>query len=170
VRLVFGLVVFSVVGFGAPKLRVSGNLIYNAGDESLRLTAASADLWLTTRIEPASGCPQPECYRLITVVGPGVPSVGEVVSSVVISDPNAIDSPQVITVPVRNGAYDIPDRLEFWVRYEAPDSGVTPESETRDICTVVVNVKIPEEAETGTVEVWISIDGVETNRVLCAIV
>ena len=33
-----------------------------------------------------------------------------------------------------------------------------------------VNVKIPEEAETGTVEVWISIDGVETNRVLCAIV
>jgi uncharacterized protein (TIGR03437 family) len=154
-RLLLGLVACSVLGLGAPKLRINGNLIYNAGDGALQLTAVSKDSWLTTQIVSALGCPQPECYRLETTVGPGAPRVGDVVSSVVISDTNAIDSPQVISVPVRNGAYDIPDRLEFWIRYEATDSTVAPESPTRDICSVV-----PLEAAVISGQPWLTV----TNR------
>ncbi len=86
---------------------------FNAGDGSLNLSIASSASWVTT----SSGASRP-CRAILTAVGQtcstiqvavntaGLPQ-GTSTAVLTVSDPNAIDAPQTITVTVRIGAVSI---------------------------------------------------------------
>jgi uncharacterized protein (TIGR03437 family) len=87
--------------------------VFNAGDGSLNPSVASSASWVTT----SAGASRP-CRAILTAVGQtcstlqvtvntaGLPQ-GTSTAVLTVSDPNAVDAPQTITVTVRIGAVNI---------------------------------------------------------------
>jgi len=87
----------------------------NAGDGQLHLQATSSVPWLAPSIGPTDFC---------GLLGPCIPvqialqtsslAKGTYTGTITVSDPNAIDAPQFVTVTVAVGG-SVPDKLEFFV-------------------------------------------------------
>jgi uncharacterized protein (TIGR03437 family) len=92
----------------------------NAGDGSLNLKLSSSDSWLVATLGTAGntcdgGIGTPVQLRLQT----SSLAKGTYTGFVTVSDPNALDAPQTISVTVAIGG-DVPDRLAFYV----PPNGI----------------------------------------------
>jgi len=127
----------AVVLNAAPKLRLSQSAIgpiviaqgangpaislapcaYNAGDGSLNLTLTSSATWLTASLGPQATCPTGQTGNQVKLtLSTASLSKGAYTGIVTLADPNAVDSPQTITVTVDIGG-GVPDSLTF---YTAP--------------------------------------------------
>ena len=92
---------------------------YNGGDGSLNLTATSSDTWLAPTLGTATTCQFGAGCIEIRI---GLPTSGLAKGSysgfITVSDPNAQDAPQTISVVVKIGG-DVPDQISIY----APPGG-----------------------------------------------
>lgn len=127
-----GLAAFSLAA--APKLRLSsaaagpfsiaqgqdGNAqsvdAFNAGDGELSLSAQSSESWLVASIGGSQGCGQPGgvCFPVRMELKTAELSKGIYTGFVTVSDPNAIDAPQTISVTVQVGG-GVPQEVRMYV-------------------------------------------------------
>lgn len=92
----------------------------NAGDSPLNLQAASSVPWLTATVQPRQPCGTlgANCNPInIALNTSGLPA-GTQTGSILVTDPNALDAPQTITVTVAVGG-NVPNSLTFFL----PTSG-----------------------------------------------
>lgn len=86
---------------------------YNAGDGSLNLTVSSSAPWVTARLGESRGC-----RTILTAVGKTCSTIQVTINTtglpqglstgiVTVSDPNAVDAPQTVTVTVRIGTVSV---------------------------------------------------------------
>ena len=131
------LLLFSVAGIlsAAPKLRLVTSTFgpysiatktdgaqqiveaYNAGDGSLALATASSADWLTASAgaqAPCKSVTRPACLPIQLGFKTSALDAGTYTGVVTVSDPNAIDAPQTITVTVKIGG-GIPGKLDLYV-------------------------------------------------------
>ena len=71
----------------------------NGGDGSLSLLLSSSAAWVTAFLEP----PQLNCFPIQFAVNPAGFARGSYTASVTVSDPHAVDAPQVVTVTLQVG-------------------------------------------------------------------
>ena len=134
ILLTFALA-FQTAAFAAPMLRLSQTVIgplpiavggttttsvdaANAGDGSLNLQVSSSVPWITTSL----GTPRTNCFALSSgsctpvnlTIQPGSLTAGTYTGIVTVSDPNAIDAPQTITVTVAVGG-TVPQNMDFYI-------------------------------------------------------
>jgi uncharacterized protein (TIGR03437 family) len=133
-RVMFAMTVLAAASMGAPKLRLStatagpfsiaqgqnGNTqtvdAFNAGDGDLSLTVSSSATWLVPSVADTRSCGQPggRCTAIrIDLKTAGLPR-GTVTGFVTVSDPNAVDAPQTISVTAQVGG-GVPESLQFFV-------------------------------------------------------
>jgi uncharacterized protein (TIGR03437 family) len=100
-------------GSNGPSLLVEAS---NTGDGSLALTASTTDTWLT----PAVGAPAPcsvgggSCLPVQIALSTVALALGVHTGVVTVSDPNALDAPQTVTITVQIGG-GIPDEIALFV-------------------------------------------------------
>lgn len=119
---------------GAPKLRLVDTTVgpvsvavgaggatqtveaYNAGDGNLALTLSSSASWINPSVGAARACRlrAGNCLPLQLALQTASLAKGVYTGIVTVSDPNAVDAPQTITVTVQMGG-GVPDRLDFFV-------------------------------------------------------
>jgi uncharacterized protein (TIGR03437 family) len=94
----------------------------NIGTGSLNLQAASSDSWLVATLGKAGVCGSASsCIPVQIALQTAGLAKGTYTGIVTLTDPNAVDSPQNITVTIAVGG-NIPDQLTF---YAAPNGTVT---------------------------------------------
>ncbi len=80
---------------------------YNAGDGSLSLSAASSASWLAATVGAQQSCTVPgangKCIPIQVALNTASLQAGTYTGVVTVSDPNAVDAPQTITVTVQMG-------------------------------------------------------------------
>jgi len=124
----------AVLASGAPKLRLSTAAAgpfsiaegqngatqtidaFNAGDGDLALSVSSSAEWLVPQVGETRGCIQPGGRCTVIRFGlqtSGLPK-GIVTGFVTVSDPNAVDAPQTISVTVQIGG-GVPDSVRMYV-------------------------------------------------------
>jgi uncharacterized protein (TIGR03437 family) len=97
---------------------------YNIGDGSLNLKVASSDSWLVPALGTPSLCSGgPSCIPVQMTLQTAGLAKGAYTATVTVSDPNAVDAPQTITVTVDVGT-NVPDSLTFY----APPNGTATAS------------------------------------------
>lgn len=121
--------------FAAPKLRLSQTVIgplpiavgatsttsidaANAGDGSLNLQVSSSVPWITTSL----GALRTNCFALTNgsctpiniTIQPGSLAAGTYTGILTVSDPNAVDAPQTVTVTIAVGG-TVPQSLDFYL-------------------------------------------------------
>jgi uncharacterized protein (TIGR03437 family) len=89
---------------------------YNAGDGNLNLSAASSVPWLAASIGAVRACNQPPGTCLPVVISLNTSSLpaGTATGFITVSDANALDAPQSISVTVQAGG-GIPDQVTLYV-------------------------------------------------------
>ena len=127
------------VGFGAilsaaPKLRLTTSAVgpisivegqngplqvveaYNAGDGNLTIAAASSQPWVVPTVGGARPCTSRAgtCLPINLVLQTATLDRGSATAMVTVSDPNAVDAPQTISVTVQMGG-GVPDEVSFFV-------------------------------------------------------
>jgi uncharacterized protein (TIGR03437 family) len=120
---------------------------YNAGDSSLNLTLSSSVTWIATSVGAQRACSsQPGiCTPLQFSLNTATLSAGTVTGIVTVTDPNAVDAPQTVTVTVQIGGA-VPGSLNVYV---APGG-------TRDIA-FVTNSSITGVSKTNDGGQWLSL-------------
>ena len=97
---------------------------FNIGDGSLNLSISSSATWLSGTIGTATTCtggPVTPCIPIRIAAATTGLAIGTYTESITVNDPNAVDSPQNITVTVQvNGA---PGNVELYV---TPSTGPSP--------------------------------------------
>jgi uncharacterized protein (TIGR03437 family) len=92
---------------------------YNGGDGSLNLTVASSDTWLAPTLGTPTTCQNgPGCIEIKIGLPTSSLAKGSYSGFITISDPNAQDAPQTISVIVKIGG-DVPDQISIF----APPGG-----------------------------------------------
>lgn len=88
----------------------------NIGDGSLSLQLTSSVGWLAATLGPSHKCATLKglCVPVQIALQTASLAKGTFTGSITISDPAALDAPQVVTVTVQVGG-DVPDSLEFFV-------------------------------------------------------
>lgn len=87
----------------------------NTGDGSLSLQTSSSVTWLSASLGAQHSCALPgPCTPVQIALQTSALTKGTYTGVITISDPNAIDAPQFVTVTVQIGG-SIPDKLEFFV-------------------------------------------------------
>lgn len=119
---------------GAPKLRLDATTVgplsiaqgangsvqtinaLNAGDSPLNLTATSSATWLSANVQRAQSCGTlgANCNPVSISLNTASLAKGSYTGVITLSDPNAIDAPQTITVTVNIGG-GVPDNLTLYV-------------------------------------------------------
>jgi len=120
---------------GAPKLRLDLTTVgpvsvasgtngatqtiqaWNAGDGSLSLTVASNVQWLSPALGALSPCTSPltgNCYRINVGLLTTTLAKGSYTGTITVSDPNATDAPQFITVTINVGG-GVPDTITAYL-------------------------------------------------------
>lgn len=95
---------------------------YNVGSGSLNLTLTASDSWLVPTLGGAGPCENASlCLPVQIALKTASLAKGAYTGTVTVSDPNAVDAPQTITVTVDVGG-NVPDNLTL---YAAPNSTVT---------------------------------------------
>lgn len=89
---------------------------YNAGDGSLNLSVASSAPWLTASVGAPRTCSNREgtCLPIQLQLLTASLARGRYTGLVTVSDPNALDAPQSITVTVHVGG-SLPERIQLYV-------------------------------------------------------
>jgi uncharacterized protein (TIGR03437 family) len=126
---------FCLALFGAPKLRLAQTVVgpvsvsagtngpqqvveaWNAGDGNLNLQATGTALWTTLGVGQPGNCTTSPTGTCIPInIGFNTLSLakGTYTTVVTISDPNAVDAPQTITVTVAIGG-GVPDKVDLWI-------------------------------------------------------
>jgi uncharacterized protein (TIGR03437 family) len=97
----------------------------NQGDGTLNLTATSSDSWMAATIQQSQPCSRlgGVCYPVQISFQTSGLAKGMYTGTITLSDPNAVDSPQTVTVTVAVGGA-IPDSVTLYV----PNNG-TPVSQ-----------------------------------------
>lgn len=113
---------------GTPALQIVN--AFNIGDGSLNLTASASASWLSPIVGAATTCPNgpvAACIPISITLSTAAMTPGTYTESVTLNDPNAIDSPQTVTVTVQvNGAPT--STIDFYV---TPNNGAsTAQSDT----------------------------------------
>src|SRR5215469_13932279 len=91
------------VGVGANAAAQSINA-FNLGDGSLNMSVSSSASWLSASIGASTNCPAgpvPTCLPISVSLSTNSLAIGTYTESITLTDPNAIDSPQTITVTVQ---------------------------------------------------------------------
>jgi len=101
------------VGANGPTLIVNAS---NVGDSSLNLTATSDVTWLVPTVHPQTDCGLTggNCIPISMALNTSSLAKGMYTGTITVSDPNAIDAPQRITVTVQVGG-GVPDQMTFFV-------------------------------------------------------
>ena len=89
----------------------------NSGNGSLNLQAASSASWVKATIEPAHLCAilgSSSCIPITLAFTTGSLAAGTYTGIITISDPNAIDAPQTVTITVAVGG-TIPNSVDLYV-------------------------------------------------------
>jgi len=126
------IVLIGQVALAAPQLRLSQTVVgplivatggstsatveaFNTGDGTLNPQATSSVGWITVTRNAARDCglQTGACYPFLIDVRPGTLTRGTYTGIVTISDGNAYDAPQTITVSAAVGG-DIPDRIDLY--------------------------------------------------------
>lgn len=89
---------------------------FNAGDGELSLTAQSSESWLVASVGSSQGCGQPGgvCFPVRMELNTSTLSKGIYTGFVTVSDPNAVDAPQTISVTVQVGG-GVPSDVRMYV-------------------------------------------------------
>ncbi|MES1257066.1 MAG: hypothetical protein ABUS51_01500, partial [Acidobacteriota bacterium] len=132
---------FSSVLSAAPRLGLSANTVgpvntvtaangptqtvqaFNLGDGSLNLTATSSASWLAATVGARGSCAGNggNCYAIGIALNTASLSPGTYTEFVTLTDPNAVDSPQDISVTVNTAS--VPASITAYV---TPDTGLSP--------------------------------------------
>jgi uncharacterized protein (TIGR03437 family) len=123
----------SVSALAAPKLRLDTTAIgpvsfsqgangvtqsitaINAGDGALNLTAKSNAAWLSPAVQAQTQCGfVGPCIKINLALNTASLAKGTYTGVVTISDPNAVDAPQTVTVTVAAGG-GVPDSMSLYV-------------------------------------------------------
>jgi uncharacterized protein (TIGR03437 family) len=92
---------------------------YNAGDGALNLTVTSSDTWLAPTLGTPTLCQSGQgCIPIRTALPTSGLAKGTYTGFITLSDPNAQDAPQTISVIVKIGG-DVPDQISLY----APPGG-----------------------------------------------
>ena len=87
----------------------------NVGDGALSLQTSSSVTWLTANLGAQHPCNLgASCTPVQIALNTSSLAKGTFTGTVTISDPNAVDAPQFVTVTVQIGG-NVPDKLEFFV-------------------------------------------------------
>ena len=133
VRLALYLVFAASILTAAPRLRLSSATIgpvdipagsngptqsietVNAGDGTLNLQVTSSADWLTATLGDPRACTLGDnCRSLRASLSTASLDKGIYTGILTLTDPNAVDAPQTVTVTVQVGG-GIPDSAEFWL-------------------------------------------------------
>jgi uncharacterized protein (TIGR03437 family) len=97
----------------------------NAGDGQLNLQVSSSVSWLAPSVGQTRDCPSVggRCVPITIQLRTASLARGTATGVVTVSDPNALDAPQTITVTVAAGG-NVPERLEFYL----PPNGSSTEA------------------------------------------
>ena len=138
-RLGFSVFALSAVLSAAPRLLLSPQTAYvasipqgsngnpitvdaaNKGDGSLNLSVASSVPWLVPALGSARPCAFTRCIPVQIALQTSALAKGTYTGFVTVSDTNAIDAPQTISVTVQIGGA-VPDSLEF---FAAPNTSAS---------------------------------------------
>lgn len=130
---------------------------FNAGDGALNLQVSSSVNWIEPSVGGALACTTQAgtCLPIMMGLQTGSLAKGMYTGVVTVSDPNAFDAPQTITVTVQIGG-GVPDRFDFYV----PPDGSMAEA------TFFTNSAFTTKVTTGNGLPWlyISLDGVGSFR------
>jgi uncharacterized protein (TIGR03437 family) len=122
------------VGSNGPTQVVNAS---NAGDQPLSLRASASVPWLNAVVQPLQSCGTlGNCLPINIALNTASLAKGSYTGIVTITDPNAIDAPQTITVTVLVGG-GVPDNLTFYV--PANGTPVTSTFNTARAVSTVVN-------------------------------
>ncbi len=130
---------------------------YNDGDGALNLSVSSSASWAVASVGAQRGCASRggTCLPIQVALNTASLARGSYTGTITVSDPNALDAPQTITVTVLAGG-GVPDRLDLFV---APN-GSTAEA------TFTSNSPLQARASTDGGGSWLSValDGMGTFR------
>src|SRR5262249_31611476 len=118
--------------FAAPVLRLTNTVIsasanagaspaaqtvgaYNIGDGSLSLSVGVPAPWLTVSVGPPTTCTTGACFMLQFAMNTAKLSSGRYTTEVTVSDPAAVDAPQVVAVTVPVGPAE-PVVVQQWLK------------------------------------------------------
>lgn len=89
---------------------------FNAGDGELSLSAQSSESWLVASVGSSQGCGQPGgvCFPIRMELKTSELGKGIYTGFVTVSDPNAVDAPQTISVTVQVGG-GVPSSVRMYV-------------------------------------------------------
>jgi len=128
---------------------------YNAGTGTLSLTAASSVAWIAPSVGAARPCSERigTCIPIQLNLLTASLAKGIYTGTVTISDPNAVDAPQTVTVTVQMGG-GVPDRVDLY----APPNGSYGDQ------TFYTNSYLTTTAATSDGRPWLSLslDGIGT--------
>ena len=164
-RLLGIVVLFAGVAAAAPKLRLSASTVgpvsvaqgangatqtveaYNTGDGSLNLAASASVSWISASVGGQTSCTTRTgaCLPVAIALNTASLSAGTTTGIVTISDPNAVDAPQTITVTVQVGG-GVPASVDVYV---APNA-------TRDV-TFTTNSPLTVSTKTTDGSGWLSL-------------
>ena len=102
------------VGANGPTVSVATT---NSGSGSLSLSASSSVTWISTSIGAGGNCsvfPGQTCFNVNIALNTSALPKGTYTGFVTVSDPNAIDAPQTISVTVAVGG-SVPDSINLFV-------------------------------------------------------
>ena len=99
----------------------------NSGTGTLNLTATASAPWLAVTVEAAQSCTGGgTCNPVVIALNTSALAAGVYTGYVTLTDPNAIDSPQQVTVSINVAG--IPNALTFYI---TPAGGATPSTYTQ---------------------------------------
>lgn len=116
-------------------------LAQNTGSGSLNLTAAVSAPWLAASVGAAQACPMGNdtCYKITIALNTSALAAGAYTGYVSLTDPNAIDSPQQISVTVNIAG--VPNAVSFYI---TPATGPSPTTDLRIYTSGAVTGKVTE--------------------------
>jgi uncharacterized protein (TIGR03437 family) len=113
---------------------------FNIGDGKLSLTASSSVTWLTPTVGTDTVCGlRGGCYPIQIALNTSALATGIYTGIVTLTDPNALDSPQSISVTVQIGG-DVPANLVF---YLAPGGSTSSSFTTGSTVKTAISANTP---------------------------
>lgn len=122
----------------------------NAGDGTLNVTLRSSATWATATLgtaRPCSALGGNNCTPINVALNTASLTAGTYTSAITVSDPNAVDAPQTITVVVAIGG-TIPDSVNLYV---------TPDTGSRDTVKITGNGLLDGTPTTTSGGSWLSL-------------
>jgi len=132
----FAILIFTLAAslLAAPKLRLVNTAIgpvsiaagangptqnfsaFNAGDGSLNLSLSSSSNWVKLSVGAPGPCASQSgaCIPLQIGLQTAALGKGSYTATIIVSDPNAVDAPQTVTVTVQIGG-SVPDQVDLYV-------------------------------------------------------